>query len=157
MTDRAKIMEPLHNAQPHEIEALFVQTAGGVAYHNGKLTLKKLSPTTLMFSDRPDRVTGHLTAEDFINSWDKGDDSFAKTPPNAVLSIFHKDGISDVVVELTEPVLAEDNLTYTVEILDGDMPASGGPSSLFIDTIGRPLSPLSVAGVMRREERRDRR
>jgi penicillin V acylase-like amidase (Ntn superfamily) len=37
-----------------------------------------------------------------------------------------------------------------VKILDGEMPASGGPSSLFIDTIGRPLSPVSVAGVHRR-------
>lgn len=60
-------------------------------------------------------------------------------------------------VELTHPHLSGDDLTYTVEILDGDMPAQGGPRSLFIDVIGRPLSPMSVAGVARREERRDRR
>lgn len=143
--------------QADEIEALFVQTAGSMAYHNGKLTLHKLAPTTLFFSDRPDRVTGHLSSEEFVSSWNKGKDSFAETPPNAVLSIFHTDGVSDVVVELLEPELSDDQLTYTVIILDGEMPASGGPNSLFIDTIGRPLSPVSVAGARRRDDRRDRR
>ena len=38
-----------------------------------------------------------------------------------------------------------------------NMAASGGPNSLFIDIIGRPLSPVSVAGVARREDRRERR
>jgi len=140
-----------------EIEALFVQTAGGMAYHDGKLTLHDLAPTTLFFSDRPDRVTGHISSEEFVDSWDKGPDSFASNPPNAVLSVFHPDGVSDVVVEITEPKLWKGQLKYTVTILDGEMPASGGPNSLFIDIIGRPLSPVSVAGVARREERRERR
>jgi hypothetical protein len=155
MTAKPNHMEPIYQAP--EIEALFVQNSQGMSYHNGKLTLKGLALTTLFFSDRPDRVTGHITSQEFVRSWDKGDDSFASNPPNAALSIFHADGVTDVVVELTQPHLAGDDLTYTVEILDGDMPAQGGPSSLFIDVIGRPLSPMSVAGVARREDRRDRR
>ena len=155
MADSPEIMEVIVKAP--EIEALFVQNATSISYSNGKLTLKGLSPTTLFFSDRPDRVTGHITSHEFVKSWDQGDDSFASNPPNAALSIFHADGVSDVVVELTRPALSNDELTYTVEILDGDMPANGGPSSLFIDVIGRPLSPMSVAGVRRREDRRDRR
>ena len=74
-----------------------------------------------------------------------------------MLSIFHPDMVSDVVVELTEPVMEGHQLTYTVVILDGEMPAEGGPSALFIDVIGRPLSPVSVAGMHRRDRRRDRR
>lgn len=140
-----------------EIEALFVQTAHGMSYDDGKLTLHTLAPTTLFFSDRPDRVTGHLTSREFVESWDKGTDSFAVTPPNAVLSIFHTDGVSDLVVELMNPALEGDQLSYTVTILDGEMPAAGGPSALFIDTIGRPLSPVSVAGMHRRDRREDRR
>jgi len=35
---------------------------------------------------------------------------------------------------------------------DGEMPA-GGEAALFIDIIGRPLSPVSVAGVHRRDRR----
>lgn len=114
-------------AEADEIEALFVQTAHGMSYENGKLTLDSLAPTTLFFSDRPDRVTGHITTEEFVNSWDKGPDSFESNPPNAVLSIFHTDTVSDIVVELTDPVHTGSQLTYSAEILDGEMPATGGP------------------------------
>ena len=89
--------------------------------------------------------------------WGDGDDSFADDPPNAVLSIFTEDEIHDVVVVLGNPALDGDQMSYNVEILDGEMPASGGASSLFIDMIGRPLSPVSVAGVRRRGRRRGRR
>jgi hypothetical protein len=140
-----------------EIEALFVQTAHSMTYDNGKLTLHELAPTTLFFSDRPDRVTGHVTTKEFVDTWDKGDDSFAKVPPNAVLSVFHPDMVSDVVVELMEPSADGRELTYSVVVLDGEMPASGGASALFIDTVGRPMSPVSVAGMHRRDRRRDRR
>ncbi len=140
-----------------EIEALFVQTSHGMSFENGKLTLHALAPTTLFFSDRPDRVTGHVTSQEFVDSWDQGPDSFESNPPNAVLSIFHPDMVSDIVVELMDPVLTGSQLTYTVDILDGEMPASGGPSALFIDVIGRPASPVSAAGMHRRDRRRDRR
>lgn len=140
-----------------EIEALFVQTAHGMSFENGKLTLHTLAPTTLFFSDRPDRVTGHITSQEFVDSWDKGTDSFASNAPNAVLSIFHEDSVNDIVVELFNPVLDGNQLAYTIEILDGEMPASGGASALFIDTIGRPLSPVSAAGMHRRDRRDDRR
>ena len=65
--------------------------------------------------------------------------------------------MSDVVVELMEPHLHGTTLSYTVQILDGEMAAVGGPNSLFIDVIGRPVSPVSVAGVNRRDRREDRR
>jgi hypothetical protein len=140
-----------------EIEALFVQTAHSMSYENGQLTLHSLAPTTLFFSDRPDRVTGHITSQEFVDSWDQGPDSFESNPPNAVLSIFHPDMVSDIVVELIDPVLNENQLTYSVEIMDGEMPAKGGPSALFIDVIGRSMTPVSAAGMHRRRRRRRRR
>ena len=79
------------------------------------------------------------------------------TPPNAVLSIFQPDHVQDVVVVLSHPELNGADLTYGVEILDGEMPATGGEAALFIDVIGRPLSPVSVAGVHRRDRRAGRR
>jgi hypothetical protein len=129
----------------------------GMAYADGRLTLTGIAPTTLMFADRPQRVTGHVPSEEFLDSWGDGDDSFADDPPNAVLSTFSDDEVNDVVVVLQEPALDGDRMSYKVEILDGEMPASGGPSSLFIDVIGRPLSPMSIAGVHRRGRRRGRR
>jgi hypothetical protein len=145
------------NAQSDEFEALYAQTAAGMAYENGRLTLKGIAPTTLYFSDRPNRITGHITTEEFFGTWGDGDDSFASDPPNAVLSIFSEEEVNDVVVVLKDPALVEDTFTYQVEVLDGEMPVSGGASSLFIDMIGRPLTPVSVAGVRRRGRRRGRR
>lgn len=147
-------IERTMNAQPQEIEALFVQSAGRMSYANGRLMLEETAPTTLLFSDRPERITGHIPTEEFVDSWDQGENSFASDPPNAVLSIFHPDEVNDVVVVLKKPSYTDGSMTYDVEILDGDMPAAGGPSALFIDVIGRPLSPVSLAGVRRREMRR---
>ncbi|HET6445491.1 MAG TPA: hypothetical protein VFI27_13025 [candidate division Zixibacteria bacterium] len=140
-----------------EIEALYAQSAQGMAYENGLLTLQGIAPSTIIFSDRPDRVAGHQTTQEFFDSWGEGDDSFAADPPNAVLSIFTEDEIHDVVVTLSDPTLDGDQMSYSVDILDGEMPASGGPSSLFIDMIGRPASAVSVAGCHRRGRRRGRR
>ena len=142
---------------PKEIEALYVQSAHGMTYQDGRLTLEGIAPTTILFSDRPDRITGHIPSEEFFDSWGEGDDSFADDPPNAVLSIFTEDEIHDVVVVLSEPALEGDQMSYSVDFLDGDMPANGDPSSLFIDMIGRPLSPVSVAGAHREGRRRGRR
>jgi hypothetical protein len=128
-----------------------------MSYENGKLTLEDLAPTTLFFSDRPDRVTGHIPTEEFVQSWDQGKNSFAADPPNAVLSIFHPDEVTDVVVVLREPRAVAGKIAYQVEILDGEMPTKGGPSALFIDVIGRPLSPVSLAGMRRRDRRTARR
>jgi hypothetical protein len=145
------------SAQADEFEALYAQSAAGMAYENGRLTLNSIAPTTLYFSDRPQRITGHITTEEFFDTWEDGDDSFASDPPNAVLSIFSDEEVNDVVVVLQEPALVGDQMSYQVDILDGEMPSSGGASSLFIDMIGRPLSPVSVAGVRRRGRRRGRR
>lgn len=41
-------------------------------------------------------------------------------------------------------------LTYTVEVVDGEIPSSGNDVSVFIDIIGMPLTPVSYAGVARR-------
>ena len=154
---RAERKDVTKIVEADEIEALFVQTAHGMRYDDGKVTLEVVAPTTLFFSDRPDRVTGHIPSREFVESWDQGSDSFASNPPNAVLSIFHLEEVNDIVVELKDPVLLGNELTYTIEILDGEMPTSGGPIALFIDVIGRPLSPVSVAGMHRRDRRDDRR
>jgi hypothetical protein len=60
----------------------------------------------------------------------------------------------EVTMTIMDPQLEGDTLTYKVNILDGTLPAKAGPCSLFIDPVGRPLSPVSVAGMRRRERRR---
>ncbi len=138
------------------IEALFVQSAHGVTTSNGSVTFHGIAHQTLFFADRPQRVVGHLTSKKFVDEWGDGEDSFEQDPPNAVLS-FLEDGDAvpeEVTMTISDPHIEGDTLTYKVNVLDGTLPAKAGPCSLFIDPVGRPLSPMSVAGVRRRQRRR---
>ena len=141
-------------------ESMFVQTAQGIDSDGKTLTLHGITPSTLYFSDRPERVVGHMTTADFVDLWSVGDNSFESDPPNAVLAFLEPgaDVPDDVVVVLKEPQLSgTGELAYSIDVLEGTVPAKTGPVSLFIDPFGRPLSPVSVCGVRRRGRRRARR
>jgi hypothetical protein len=135
-----------------QIDALFVQSATSMTYDkgSGKLVLRGVSPATIVFSDRPKRLAGHMDTKEFVPFWSEGKDSFAKDPPNATLSIFDEKALTQVVATLRNPVLAGDTLTYEVRVLQGEMPAKGGLVSVFIDIIGMPMTPFSYAGAYRR-------
>lgn len=139
-----------------EADFLFVQTATGMAFDSdrNRLTLHGVSPVTLFFSDRPERIVGNMKTERFVPFWSEGPDSFASNPPNADLSVVEKDSLIEAVVELRDPVLENGDLHYTIKVLGGHMPELGDNASLFIDIIGRPLTPVSFAGAGRRAYRR---
>ena len=138
-------------AQEKSADFLFVQNARSMTYDKGKLTLNGVSPVTIFFTDRPERIAGNMPTRVFVPFWSEGKDSFAKDNPNANLSILEQDRVvADIVLTLARPTLKAENLTYDVKVLEGNLPAKGGPVSLFIDIIGMPLTPLSYAGVARR-------
>lgn len=121
---------------------------------NNRLTLSGVSPVTVYLTDRPQRIAGNMKTTRFIPFWSEGADSFKSNPPNADISIIEGRELRQIAVELLDPLLSGDNLSYTVKVLQGEMPASGTDVSIFIDIIGRPLTPMSVAGVARRSYRR---
>ena len=100
-----------------------------------------------------------MTTVDFVDLWAEGDNNFEEDPPNAVLSFLESadDAPEDAVVVLQQPHLENGELSYSIKTLEGTVPTQTGPVTLFIDPFGRPLSPVSVCGVRRRERRRDRR
>ncbi len=138
-----------------KVPMLFVQTARGATLVNGKLTMKGVSPLTVFFSDRPTRVAGHIATHEMIPLWSEGKDSFLKDPPNATLSTFTPEGkVGNVVVELKNPALNGEQMTYDVRVLQGKLPDNADAVSLFIDVVGMPLTPVSYAGAARRASRR---
>jgi hypothetical protein len=137
-----------------EVDVLFVQNAKNVSFDNGKVTLRGVDPVTVCFTDRPARMAGHMQTSKFIPLWSHGKDSFLKDNPNATLSVFSGDNVSDLVVELSNPQLSGNDLTYDARILEGTPPAQGGACALFIDVIGMPATPKSYAGAARRAWRR---
>jgi hypothetical protein len=137
-------------------QSMFVQTAQGMRSDGKTLTLEGVTPSTLYFSDRPQRVVGHMATDDFVHLWGEGANSFEEDPPNAVLAFLEPgdDAPEDAVVVIQMPRLQDGQLSYSIQTLEGAVPAKAGPVTLFIDPFGRPLSPVSVCGVRRRERRR---
>ena len=138
-------------AKPEMVPSLIVLNSGGATLEGTTLTLTKVAKNTIIFADRPVRAAGHALTAHLIEEWDDGNDSFGKDPPNATVSVLSADAssVTDVVVVLKAPKLDGDTLTFEVEVLEGGL-ASDGPAAIFIDIIGRPLTPVSYAGVARR-------
>ena len=125
-------MSEVTEQQLEDMEALFVQTAASMTSDQGTITLHGLSPSTLYFADRPQRDVGHMKSGQFVANWAEGDNSFAKNPPNAVLS-FAEPGDrlpEDAVVVIQDPHLDGDALTYSIKLLDGTVPATTGPCTI---------------------------
>jgi hypothetical protein len=142
---------PSSAAKPEIVPSLFVLNSRGATLQGDTLTLTGVMPHSIIFADRPVRAAGHQLTSDVVADWGSGEDSFSKNPPNATVSVFSKDGsVKDAVVVLKNPKLEGDKLTFNVQTLEGDLNGGDGAASVFIDIIGRPLTPLSFAGVARR-------
>jgi hypothetical protein len=138
-----------------ELDAVFVQTATAMEHVIGGVILRGVAPSTLFFSDRPQRFVGHLATTDFVGLWGAGEDSFAANPPNAVLAFLGQDASTPegVVLEIRDPVLRGEELTYRATVLDGTLPAWVEGCTLFIDPFGRPITLDSTIGFRRHKRR----
>src|SRR3954447_24591961 len=142
---------PAAAPKPEIVPSLFVLNSRGATLQGDTLTLTGVVPHSIIFADRPVRSAGHQLTSDIIADWGAGDDSFTKNPPNATISVFSKDGsVKDAVVVMKSPKLEGDKLTFNVQLLEGDLAGGDGGAALFIDIIGRPMTPMSFAGVGRR-------
>lgn len=131
---------PHHAPADDTPDFMFVQTAADVVVDADAKTLRlvNVNPQTLYFSDRPERLAGHIPMEAYMKEWTEGPDDFDNDPPNATLSVYqaglHENSI--VVLELLSPKIDGDDLVYAYEIIEGEMPAEGGAAALFIDKVG---------------------
>lgn len=142
---------PAAATKPEIVPSLFVINSRGATMQGDTLTMTGVMPHSIIFADRPVRSAGHQLTADIVADWGTGEDSFTKNPPNATISVFAKDGsVKDAVVVLKSPKLEGDKLSFNVQVLEGDLAGGDGGAALFIDIIGRPLTPMSFAGVGRR-------
>jgi hypothetical protein len=123
-------------------QLMFVQSAEDLKADPAKSTFRlvKVNQQTMYFSDRPKRIVGHIKMADYLKEWTAkaGKDNFGADPPNATLSVYEPGKAENtiVVVKLTNPVVDGADLIYSYKVLNGTMPANGGPTALFIDWIG---------------------
>ena len=117
-----------------EINWLFVVNATGGSFDGKTITMHDVPPP-LIFSDRPYRVWGHMTLSELLPKVEEGENSFVVNPPNAVLSTFREGELpTEATVVMHEPTLEGGNLSFSVEVLEGHIPATFGPASLFVDS-----------------------
>ena len=143
-------------AEEETCDMLFVQDAKTMSFDGSRLTLKDANPNIIFFCDRPVRTAGHMDRNAFMKLVTEGENSFADNPPNAAVSIIDAKGeVTEVVVTLSKRPLVEGNdMIFPIKMLEGELPNAGETVIMFIDPIGRPMSPTSVAGVHRRHRRR---
>ncbi len=144
------------SAEEETCDMLFVQEAKAMAFDGNLLTLKEANLNIIFFCDRPVRTAGHMTRDAFMKLVSEGENSFADNPPNAAVSIIDAKGeVVEVVVTLSKkPLMRGNDMIFPINGIDGELPNAGETVIMFIDPIGRPMSPTSVAGVHRRHRRR---
>ena len=130
--DYAHAAEAKSQKNDQNVNWLFVMNARSGSFDGKILTLHDVPPT-LMFSDRPFRIWGHMSTPELIDAVSKGPNSFAKDPPNAVLSTLGGDVPMSATVVLHKPTVKGDSLSFPVEVLEGDIPKQFAGASLFID------------------------
>lgn len=144
------------HAEDEACDMLFVQDAKAMVFVGSLLTLKEANPNIIFFCDRPVRTAGHMTRDAFMKLVTEGENSFADNPPNAAVSIVSAKGeVAEVVVTLSKrPLVSGNDMVFPIKVIDGNLPNAGETVIMFIDPIGRPMSPTSAAGVHRRHRRR---
>ena len=123
-------------------QLMFVQSSEDLKVDTAKATFRlvKVNPQTLYFSDRPERIAGHMKLPDYLAEWSKaeGPDNFSSDPPNAILSVYESGNPDStvVVVKISHPVVDGKDLLYSYKVISGTIPNNGGATALFIDSIG---------------------
>ena len=127
--------------QPRVVPSMIVLNAKGAKLGGGKLVLDGVSPNAIIFADRPVRSAGHALTSHLLEEW-SSNHSFAKTPPNATVSVLMKGkgAVVDAVMVLKSPKLEGDKLTFDVDVLEGDLAGGDGAVSVFMDIINLPLA-----------------
>jgi len=118
-----------------EYNWLFVVSATGGSFDGKTITLHDVPPV-LIFSDRPDRVFGHMTVSELLPKVHEGPDSFIENPPNSVLSTFREGELpTEATVVMHGATVDGANLSFSVDVLGGHIPETFGPASLFVDRV----------------------
>lgn len=121
---------------------MFVQLSGGVKVDEAAKTVRlvNVTPHTLYFADRPERLAGHVRMAAYLEEWTSkaGKDNFAADPPNAALSVYEEGQNNNTlaIIEILDPRIDGQDLVYSYKPVSGKPPAMGGETALFIDWIG---------------------
>ncbi len=113
---------------------LIVAHGTSVTFDGTDLVLRGVGPSLTWFTDRPEHRVGSMQSQRLGHFWSYGHDNFADNPPNAAVVV---EGHAPAIVEFTDVTVADNGLTFPTLVLDGDLPETGGPTTIVID--GAPI------------------
>ncbi|WP_419913289.1 hypothetical protein [Hoeflea sp.] len=125
----AQAQQPAVPAPSYE----YVQQASSMQFDGTTMTLQGVAPSTVFFSDRPNRLTGLVSSGQFVELWNSPDGPFASDPPNAAVSVLGNIKDAPAIVELTSAEMDGVQVKYGVKVLSGELPASADNIALFVD------------------------
>lgn len=138
----AKAPAPEAAATSEAPSFMFVQVAEDLQADTTAMTLRlrNVSGQVVYFSDRPNRIAGHITMAQYLKEWTPADgvNNLGAVPPNATLSVYEPGEPSNsvAIVEVASPRLDGPDLVYRYRLIDGVVPMKGGATALFIDRVG---------------------
>jgi hypothetical protein len=134
---------PAVAAEAAKPEYDFIQIGRDAAYGDGVLVLHGIGTVTTYIAERPSRAVGEIPHTQFVAAWMAAAPALTADPPNVAISFI--DDRREAVVAIAElgaPVLAPNEIRYTIKLLHGQLPQILGPTTLFIDSGGLlPLGP----------------
>jgi hypothetical protein len=131
------LQKTIGQAREKIVPSLIVLNLRSGSLEGNKLILKEPAANSIVFADRPVRAAGHTLTSELAPTIEDSS-SFAKDSPNATVSAFSQDGsvIRDAVVTLRTAKLEGDQLSFDIDVLQGDLKGADGPASIFIDRFG---------------------
>lgn len=131
----ALMLTTLSVAEEDKKSWLFVQTASHFSLTGNQLTVP-YEREVFAFTDRPNRLYGHLNAHEFEALWQTGGDDFGSNPPNAVLTWVADGEIHEAEIEITGAKVDERGRSIIYQIkqeAEDALPHHAERISLFVD------------------------
>lgn len=121
------------------IEMMLTQQAASLSFDGKVLTLQGVAPTAAFAIDRPERIGGTMTTEQFVKMWNATVAMMKNDPPNVALTTLGPVP-TQAIVELGAASLSGSTLSFNTVVLDGTVPPSGQLVSLTTQpTVFRPM------------------
>jgi hypothetical protein len=109
---------------------LYVLNATSGSHKKECLKLEGI-PSAIYFSDRPNRIAGHISLEKFADQWKK--EEYKKDPPNGSLAILEEKSEEQIIIELSSPKVKDSSITFKIKSIKGKIPEEFKSCALFID------------------------
>ncbi len=135
----------IHIARP--VEMMVTQQAAALTFDGKTLTLTGVAPVGAFTIDRPERIGGTMTTEQFGKLWNATVALLKNDPPNVAITTLGPVP-TQAIVELGAVTQSGSTLSFNAVVLDGELPPKGELVGLTTaPTVFRPMK--EVHGFLR--------